>query len=218
MIGLERQKKLLGCADDRSSCVAELAGALGTDGIIVGSPGKPGTNFTISLKIIRARDGCMLFSRADRGDRAAPPGVATRRGSVSRPDGGLFVVIGGGPNFNDGGLEDQIEHWTPANGYVTGGTWTTPARYHTALTLNANQIFVAGGERGDGVTTDGAFLFQISTKSITAVAPMTHARKRAAVALLPSGNILVVGGEEVSGGHAEIYYPGGNFWLPIIEP
>src|SRR5438046_7919376 len=37
VLGLERQKQLLGCADSSSSCLTELAGALGVDAILVGS-------------------------------------------------------------------------------------------------------------------------------------------------------------------------------------
>ena len=36
MLSLERQKQLLGCADDSASCMAELAGALGSTYLTVG--------------------------------------------------------------------------------------------------------------------------------------------------------------------------------------
>ena len=52
VMGLERQKQLLGCAE--SSCVAELAGALGTDGLLVGDVGKLETLWALNVKVLSA--------------------------------------------------------------------------------------------------------------------------------------------------------------------
>ena len=37
MLGLERQKQLMGCADDSTSCLAELSGALGARFVMSGT-------------------------------------------------------------------------------------------------------------------------------------------------------------------------------------
>src|SRR5262245_60639309 len=37
VLGVERQKQLLGCSDSSESCSAELAGALGVEALIIGS-------------------------------------------------------------------------------------------------------------------------------------------------------------------------------------
>jgi hypothetical protein len=37
LLGLERQKQMLGCAEDSSNCLAELAGALGARFVLNGS-------------------------------------------------------------------------------------------------------------------------------------------------------------------------------------
>src|SRR5688500_16256709 len=42
LLGLERQKQLLGCSDEASSCMAELAKALGVDGLALGDVAKVG--------------------------------------------------------------------------------------------------------------------------------------------------------------------------------
>src|SRR5438309_267107 len=43
LLGLERQKELMGCSDESTaSCLAELAGALGADGVLTGTLGKVG--------------------------------------------------------------------------------------------------------------------------------------------------------------------------------
>lgn len=62
VLGLERQKQLLGCADSGTSCVAELANALGVDGVLRGSIGLLGGTYVVNLKILRASDGVELAS------------------------------------------------------------------------------------------------------------------------------------------------------------
>lgn len=56
VIGLERQKQLMGCADD-SSCMTEIASALGADGIITGKLAKLGDTYACNIKIIDAKSG-----------------------------------------------------------------------------------------------------------------------------------------------------------------
>ena len=61
LIGLERQKELLACDDQATGCMAELAGALGVDGVITGSLAKTENgSFAVAVKIISARDGAPL--------------------------------------------------------------------------------------------------------------------------------------------------------------
>lgn len=57
LIGAERQRQLLGCSENATSCVAELAGGLGADAIITGSFAKLGTGLVVNLKIINAVNG-----------------------------------------------------------------------------------------------------------------------------------------------------------------
>ncbi len=68
LVGLERQKQLVGCSDE--SCMAELAGALGVDAMITGSIGKLGAAYQVNLSIISAKDGQVLaaHSRKLRGE------------------------------------------------------------------------------------------------------------------------------------------------------
>lgn len=60
LLGLERQRQLLGCDDD-STCITELAGALGADGVAVGSIAKVGKDLHISVRIV-ANDATALAS------------------------------------------------------------------------------------------------------------------------------------------------------------
>src|SRR5688572_12170524 len=50
VLGLERQRELLGCKD--GICTAELAGALGVEGIVVGDVGKLGGSYQVNLKVL----------------------------------------------------------------------------------------------------------------------------------------------------------------------
>jgi hypothetical protein len=51
VLGLERQKQLLGCKDD-SSCLVEVGNALGADLLISASVGKLGNTYLLSLTLI----------------------------------------------------------------------------------------------------------------------------------------------------------------------
>jgi len=66
MIGLERQRQLLGCSDPSAQCMAELAGALGVDGIVIGDVAKLGGSIRINLKVIAASDGHLLTKRSEK--------------------------------------------------------------------------------------------------------------------------------------------------------
>lgn len=50
MLGFEAQKNMLGCDD--SSCLAEIAGALGVDKVVSGKVGKVGQTFVINITLI----------------------------------------------------------------------------------------------------------------------------------------------------------------------
>ncbi|MHB8416533.1 MAG: PEGA domain-containing protein [Myxococcales bacterium] len=50
LLGLERQKQMLGCGDE--SCLAEIGGALGAKQVISGSLGKVGGSFVLQLELV----------------------------------------------------------------------------------------------------------------------------------------------------------------------
>lgn len=56
LLGLERQKQLIGCGSD-SSCMTELANALGVDGVVTGNVGKFAEAYQINVKVLSAVDG-----------------------------------------------------------------------------------------------------------------------------------------------------------------
>lgn len=86
-LGLERQRQLLGCAEG-SSCSAEIALALGVDGIVSGSVAKVDAGFDLSVKIFSAQSGALLAARS---------GVAVDRSGVSAKWSELVAALDGLP-------------------------------------------------------------------------------------------------------------------------
>ncbi|MFZ5445579.1 MAG: hypothetical protein ACOZQL_36645 [Myxococcota bacterium] len=66
IIGVERQRQLLGCADAASECLAELAGALGAEGIITGEIAQVGKLLQLTLKILSPKTGQPMFASIKR--------------------------------------------------------------------------------------------------------------------------------------------------------
>jgi hypothetical protein len=52
MLGMERQRQMMGCSEDSSSCLTELAGALGARFVMSGSVAKLGDAFQLSLQTL----------------------------------------------------------------------------------------------------------------------------------------------------------------------
>jgi TolB-like protein len=119
MLGLERQKTLLGCTQERS-CMAEIGAALGAPYLVAGSVGSSGSLLRVDLKLIEvssskviAREGqvienerdwytltAAMFARLE----AAVPGLDA---AIVKPTAGRaawpFVVAGAGALVGLGG-------------------------------------------------------------------------------------------------------------------
>jgi hypothetical protein len=66
VLGMERQKQLLGCATDSTSCITELANALGTDGVLVGTITRSGDSYLAVVRVIRQTNGSVWWSASGR--------------------------------------------------------------------------------------------------------------------------------------------------------
>lgn len=66
LLGMERQKQLLGCGTDSTSCLTELANALGTDGVLVGSITRTKDSYLAVVKLIRQKNGSVWWSASGR--------------------------------------------------------------------------------------------------------------------------------------------------------
>lgn len=60
MLGAERQRQLMGCGEDASSCLAELAGALGAPFMMSGSMAKVGGVFQLNIQVVDTRNAKVL--------------------------------------------------------------------------------------------------------------------------------------------------------------
>jgi hypothetical protein len=71
LLGVERQRQLMGCGEQ--SCIAELANALGADGLVLGDIGKVDGQWSVTVRIIASRDGKTLaaFARQSKENVAA---------------------------------------------------------------------------------------------------------------------------------------------------
>jgi hypothetical protein len=65
LLGFERQRQLLGCTEQSAECLAEISGALGVDGLVLGSVGKFGERYGVNLKIVDATTGQPLAGYSD---------------------------------------------------------------------------------------------------------------------------------------------------------
>ena len=64
LLGLEREKALLGCGSD-GSCMLELANALGVDGLVVGTLAKIDGRYQMTVRIISASNAHLLAQWSD---------------------------------------------------------------------------------------------------------------------------------------------------------
>ncbi len=61
LLGMERQKTLLGCSEASNSCLAEMSSALGAPWVVTGSLAQFGKTTRLDIKLIRAKDGKAIF-------------------------------------------------------------------------------------------------------------------------------------------------------------
>lgn len=61
LLGMERQRQLVGCSESAQSCQAELVAALGVEWLATGSLGRLGSSLRIDLKVLRGSDGAVTY-------------------------------------------------------------------------------------------------------------------------------------------------------------
>jgi hypothetical protein len=192
LLGMERQKQLLGCSDESSNCMAELADALGANALLVGSVGKFGSVYQINLRVL-SNTGTELAAFAStaatepavleeltRGARALasqmrPPDITLRRWSWVPAAGG--AVLGGAGAIMLG----QAAGWHSA--LVGSGAQATP-------------LATARQYRDQGPVLQGAglVLAGVGAAAIGVAAWMFFAHDAPKVALIPTPAGLAVSG------------------------
>ncbi|MFO0555969.1 MAG: hypothetical protein U0271_46755 [Polyangiaceae bacterium] len=137
---------------------------------------------------------------------------------------GDVLVIGG---FDvTGAPVPEIEVLCPETTCSGGPTFTqAPGQLavargaHTATGISSNtQVIVTGGrtQRVGGTALASTEIYDVATGLVSAGPSMSVGRWGHTATLLPTGSVLVAGGEDnTSGSTAELYTPGGNFGAPI---
>lgn len=68
VLGIDRQRQMLGCTDAVSACMAELTNALGVDAVAIGDVAKLEKSFQLNLKLISAKNAQTLSTYTARLD------------------------------------------------------------------------------------------------------------------------------------------------------
>ena len=173
MLGVERQKQLLGCSEG-SSCLMELGGALGARFVMSGSVARLGPSFQLSLQTIDTKTaqpvGRSSRIAKDLGELRGliPWAVAEATGTPLPPPpsrwlpysliagGGLFVVAGGIAGFNALAREEvissELKHGEsnpaalrPASEYAAEADIVGRQKFQALIGLGAGAALVALG-------------------------------------------------------------------------
>lgn len=174
MIGLERQKQLLGCSEG-NECMVELANALGVNGILLGDVAKLGNRYQISLKVIDAGNGQALSVKSFRAndEEALIDGLSSAASEMAielqRRFGRVPVAVA--PTSSGGGVSKST-WWIPALGgalAVGAGALCLGFAHGEAAQLEPSQLPATLTEtqandivnRGRGLQTAAVVLFAV---------------------------------------------------------
>ena len=130
------------------------------------------------------------------------------------PNGKVLIAAGLARN---GEIEPTAELYDPHTGkFVSVGKMQSPRGWgSTATLLRGGKVLLTGGGRFSGCDVScnlaTAELFDPSSNTFTAVNNMTTRRAGANAIMLQNGDVLIVGGDDPSGGEhvasAELYHP-----------
>ncbi len=136
--------------------------------------------------------------------------------TATRLDGDRVLVTGGQTSSVKIAL-DSIDLWSAEKGFEPWGHLTTARANHAAIRLRNGKVLVTGGW-SLGASLASAEVLDADSHSVRAAAAMKHARHGHALALLPSGRVLVAGGLDDAGdpvATAEIFDPSTGIFSEI---
>jgi WD40 repeat protein len=136
---------------------------------------------------------------------------------------GKVLVAGGTTNQYDptsASLVQPAELFNPTNDtWATTGALNFPRFFHTATLLANGKVLVTGGMSSNGYPTtilNSSELYDPATGLWTITGPLHEARYNHTATLLPSGKVLVTGGQVTNvllvTGSAELYDPVAGTW------
>jgi hypothetical protein len=179
LLGLERQAALLGCSDQASSCMAELASALGADAVILADLARLGEKTQVNLKVISARDGRTLGVFVDRvkGDEEVADAMA--RGAQQLAKDVLALL-------RPEGVGGEVQSARPGLTQL----WWAPTAGGAALALTGAVLFGLG--KSDYSRLTGASILDLDEAA--ALRDGGSTKQNAGMALLISGAAIAAAG------------------------
>ena len=131
-------------------------------------------------------------------------------------DGAVLLAGGvGNPELGDSGCISSAELYAPASGtFAATGSLLAARGGATATLLAGGEVLIGGGymEADTNVPLASWELYSASASSFASTGDTAAARKGASATLLPSGEVLVCGGEDAAGlvSIAELFDPTSN--------
>ncbi|MBL8951861.1 MAG: hypothetical protein JNK82_13850 [Myxococcaceae bacterium] len=171
LIGLDRQRQLLGCDGDSSSCLAELAGALGAKAIIVGECARLETTYQLNLRIVDGATGRAVFTRAV---RSPTVDALVDQLSVVAGDAGSELDARYGPRI-------AVRDWAP---------WVLVAAGAATAGGGAALFFVSSGTRA----RIGTPMIGLGPDAADAIAGDASLQATLALSLAVGGGVLILSG------------------------
>ncbi|WP_224242475.1 kelch repeat-containing protein [Hyalangium gracile] len=143
----------------------------------------------------------------------------TRRSATATllPNGRVLFAGRGGAEW-DSGISSEVYDAASGAWTATGGM-VAPRLFHTATLLPDGRVLVTGGASAEygGAVLSTAEVFDPTTGTWAATAPMRSPRRNHSATLLSNGQVLVVGGSGASGqpqNTAELYDANTGTWSP----
>ncbi|UJR19314.1 hypothetical protein I4U23_022443 [Adineta vaga] len=103
------------------------------------------------------------------------------------------VLVTGGINASNY-LIYTAELYNAGSWMVLNNSMTINRAYHAAVLLNDGNVLIAGGSNGGDYSFSNAEIYNVTARTFKAVGSMKYRRDRFSLTLLPSGNVLAVGG------------------------
>ncbi|MFO0598352.1 MAG: hypothetical protein U0228_23810 [Myxococcaceae bacterium] len=139
LLGMERQRQLLGC-ESNTSCLAELAGALGVDFVLSASVVRSESGYLASLRIVSTREGRAVAQASER--------VSTEAALLDWLDGAAHSV-----RAQVLGEEASAVRWVPA---IVGGFLAAGSGVSFAIAASNYGQLVDRRVSGDAIATTRA--------------------------------------------------------------
>jgi hypothetical protein len=183
------------------------------DGRVLVAGGFDGTNALTSAELYDPASGTWTLT----GSMNGPHWAHT---ATMLPDARVLIAGGIYTTLQQEYTTPTAELYDPTNGtWTLTGSLSYPTDYHTATLLPNGQVLVIGGQEiVPGGVSDQARteLYDPATGIWTPSVTMSSARVVATAALLPNGQVLVAGGNELP--TAELYDLANSAWTTTTAP